>query len=157
MHRIPAVPTGSGTASRTNRISQPLPQPHVRNDVEVPIAILRVQIICCHNLEAKDRNGYSDPCALAYISFSYRFILIFPPSLLFHAYLASLSSLLWVKNSEPRYASATSIPSIIRKKQRSISQYTCRLYKGSVRSTSSLSYGIRTSLEEIFWARIRCQ
>lgn len=29
---------------------------------EAPVAVLRVQILSCQNLEAKDRNGYSDPC-----------------------------------------------------------------------------------------------
>jgi len=31
------------------------------SDAEVPLVILRVQILSCHNLEAKHRNGYSDP------------------------------------------------------------------------------------------------
>jgi hypothetical protein len=30
---------------------------------EAPVVILRVQILSCHNLEAKNRSGYSDPCA----------------------------------------------------------------------------------------------
>src|SRR6266702_2723817 len=31
-------------------------------DEAYPVVILRVQILSCHNLEPKDRNGHSDPC-----------------------------------------------------------------------------------------------
>jgi hypothetical protein len=65
MHRLSAVPIVSRTASRTSRTSQ-----HGRNDVEVPIAILRVQVISCKDLESKDRNGYSDPYVHPYIPLS---------------------------------------------------------------------------------------
>ena len=45
-------------------------QPHSRmlgigrntEEPEQPLVILRVRVISCSNLEAKDRNGYSDPC-----------------------------------------------------------------------------------------------
>ena len=29
---------------------------------EVPVVILRVQILSCQDLETKERNGYRDPC-----------------------------------------------------------------------------------------------
>ena len=75
------MPMLSKIASRTNRTPQPLPLVGTGSSsgVEVPIVILRVQIISCQNLEAKDRNGYCDSCALAYISLSYCCLLIFPP------------------------------------------------------------------------------
>ena len=49
---------------------QPLPQhhpqhhsqPQARSSPEAPLVILRVRVISCSNLEAKDRNGLSDPC-----------------------------------------------------------------------------------------------
>lgn len=37
---------------------------------EAPVVVLRVQILSCQNLEAKDRNGYSDPCVSPYLSLS---------------------------------------------------------------------------------------
>ena len=37
---------------------------------EAPVAVLRVQILSCQDLEAKDRSGYSDPCVSPYPSLS---------------------------------------------------------------------------------------
>ncbi|KAH9054982.1 C2 domain-containing protein [Lactarius vividus] len=59
----------SNTALKHRRTAGP--QPYTRiptfegisgsSSRETPVVILRVQIFSCHNLEAKDRNGYSDP------------------------------------------------------------------------------------------------
>jgi phosphatidylserine decarboxylase len=52
--RLPIrVSAGRGSGRNT---FQPIPG-------EAPIAILRVQILSCQDLESKDRNGFSDPCA----------------------------------------------------------------------------------------------
>jgi phosphatidylserine decarboxylase len=51
--RLP-IRVSSGRGSGRNAF---LPAPG-----EAPVAVLRVQILSCQNLEAKDRNGYSDPC-----------------------------------------------------------------------------------------------
>ncbi|KAN0126296.1 Phosphatidylserine decarboxylase domain containing protein [Lactarius tabidus] len=50
--RLP-IRVSSGRGSGRNAF---LPAPG-----EAPVAVLRVQILSCQNLEAKDRNGYSDP------------------------------------------------------------------------------------------------
>ncbi|KAH9173673.1 hypothetical protein EDB89DRAFT_1957060 [Lactarius sanguifluus] len=61
---IPILRRGS---SRDSSESSPSPG-------ETPVIYLRVQVISCQDLEAKDRNGYSDPCvgipALSYGRFS---------------------------------------------------------------------------------------
>jgi phosphatidylserine decarboxylase len=38
------------------------------NPGEAPIVILRVRVLSCQDLVAKDRNGLSDPCVLRYPS-----------------------------------------------------------------------------------------
>ncbi|KAH8991225.1 C2 domain-containing protein [Lactarius akahatsu] len=37
------------------------------SSVETPVVVLRVQVLSCHDLKAKDRSGYSDPYAIVSI------------------------------------------------------------------------------------------
>jgi phosphatidylserine decarboxylase len=47
---------------------------------EAPVVVLRVQIISCQDLEAKDRNGFSDPYVLPYPSLSIALV-VYPHAL----------------------------------------------------------------------------
>ena len=130
-----------------------------RSDFDVPLVILRVQILSCHNLEAKHRNGYSDPCARllvispALLSSS----LTFPSRSSRFCTVASWSSLFWEKNSRLRCVNAILIPSINRKTRRSSSQFTylcTKLLKSLALALSSLMS--RTKSDPILWANMSC-
>ncbi|KAH9054981.1 C2 domain-containing protein [Lactarius vividus] len=63
--------TPSTTARKHNRISQLWTREGGRSgdtsSGETPVVILRVQVLSCHDLKAKDRNGYSDPFVIVSI------------------------------------------------------------------------------------------
>ncbi|KAH9033169.1 C2 domain-containing protein [Lactarius deliciosus] len=61
----------SNAAREHNRISQLWTRegsrPRDSSSGETPVVILRVQVLSCHDLKAKDRNGYSDPFVIVSI------------------------------------------------------------------------------------------
>ncbi|KAH9016594.1 C2 domain-containing protein [Lactarius hengduanensis] len=63
--------TPSNTAPEHNRITQLWTREGSRlgdsSSGETPVVILRVQVLSCHDLKAKDRNGYSDPFVIVSI------------------------------------------------------------------------------------------
>ncbi|KAI9439591.1 C2 domain-containing protein [Lactarius indigo] len=61
----------STTGHRHSRITQLWTRegskPRDSSSVEAPLVVLRVQVLSCQNLKAKDRNGYSDPFVIVSI------------------------------------------------------------------------------------------
>lgn len=53
--RLPARVSGGGVSGRNT--FAPLPG-------ELPVVVLRVQVLSCKGLRAKDKSGTSDPCVI---------------------------------------------------------------------------------------------